>query len=165
MLTGYYSYYESPIGLIKIGGTEVYINEISFIDDTTLLQNRTSKTNEVINKCTEELIEYFRGKRRSFTVPVHQEGTDFQKKVWGKLMDIKYGTTISYKDLAINMGDERVIRAAAATNGKNKISIIIPCHRVIGTSKNLVGYSGGLMRKKWLLQMEFREYYGIKTLF
>jgi methylated-DNA-[protein]-cysteine S-methyltransferase len=85
--------------------------------------------------------------------------------VWSKLTDINYGKTISYLDLAKQMGDEKVIRAAASTNGKNKISIIVPCHRVIGTNKTLVGYSGGLWRKKWLLQHEFRTVNGIQTLF
>jgi methylated-DNA-[protein]-cysteine S-methyltransferase len=100
-----------------------------------------------------------------FNIPIHQEGTPFQKKVWSELTEINYGKTISYMDLAKRMGDEKVIRAAASTNGKNKIGIIVPCHRVIGTNKNLVGYAGGLWRKKWLLQHEFRITHGIQTLF
>ena len=120
---------------------------------------------EVMHQCTEELIEYFHGTRRNFTIPVHQEGTDFQKRVWNELLGIDYGKTISYMDLAKKMGDPKVIRAAASTNGKNKIVIIVPCHRVIGSDRSLTGYSGGMWRKKWLLQQEFKVAHGVQTLF
>jgi methylated-DNA-[protein]-cysteine S-methyltransferase len=165
MDTIYYTYYESPIGLLRIGGTETYISEIIFIDKQEQIKHGEPGISDVIHQCTEQLIEFFQGKRTIFNIPIHQNGTDFQKKVWGKLIQIHYGKTISYLDLAKQLGDERVIRAAASTNGKNKISIIVPCHRVIGTNKTLVGYSGGLWRKKWLLQHEFRTANGIQTLF
>jgi len=165
MSENYYSYYESPIGLIRIGGTDTYISEVLFIDDKTKIIYGEPGISDIIHQCTEQLIEFFQAKRRVFDIPIHQEGTIFQKKVWSKLTDINYGKTISYLDLAKQMGDEKVIRAAASTNGKNKISIIVPCHRVIGTNKTLVGYSGGLWRKKWLLQHEFRAVNGIQTLF
>ncbi len=161
----YYTYYESPIGLIKIGGTETYISEIMFIDDKQQIQYGEPGVSDVIHQCTEQLIEFFQGKRKIFDIPIHQEGTAFQTKVWSKLTEIPYGKTISYLDLSKQMGDEKAVRAVAASNGKNKISIIAPCHRVIGTSKNLVGYSGGLWRKKWLLQHEFRTANGIQVLF
>jgi methylated-DNA-[protein]-cysteine S-methyltransferase len=118
-----------------------------------------------MHQCTEELIEYFHGNRRNFTIPVHQDGTDFQKRVWNHLLGIPYGKTISYMDLAKKMGDPKVIRAAASTNGKNKIAIIVPCHRVIGSDRSLTGYSGGMWRKKWLLQQEFKVAHGVQTLF
>lgn len=165
MSSQYYSYYESPIGLLRIGGTDTYISEIMFVDDKTQIRHGEPGVSDVIHFCTEQLIEFFQGKRKQFDVPIHQQGTDFQQKVWSKLMNINYGKTISYLDLAKNLGDEKVIRAAASTNGKNKISIIVPCHRVIGTNKSLTGYSGGLWRKKWLLQHEFRITNGIQTLF
>lgn len=161
----YFTYYESPIGLMRIGGTDTYISELIFIDNKDQIQYGETGISDIIHYCTEQLIEFFQGKRKRFDVPVHQDGTDFQKRVWGKLTEINYGKTISYLDLAKKMGDEKVIRAAATTNGKNKLSIIVPCHRVIGTNKNLVGYSGGLWRKKWLLQHEFRIENGIQTLF
>lgn len=163
--TLYYSFYESPIGLIRIGGTDTYIAELSFIDNKEQITYGEPGISEVIHQCTEQLIEFFQGNRRKFDLPIHQEGTVFQTKVWNQLMEINYGKTISYLDLAKKLGDEKVIRAAASTNGKNKISIIVPCHRVIGTHKNLVGYSGGLWRKKWLLQHEFRITNGIQVLF
>ncbi|MGC8750228.1 methylated-DNA--[protein]-cysteine S-methyltransferase [Hydrotalea sp.] len=165
MNENYYTYYESPIGLIKIGGTEQYVTEISFIDNSQQIEHGIPGVSDLLHQCTEELIEYFQGRRKTFDLPIHQEGTPFQEKVWNELLSIPYGKTISYLDLAKQMGDPKCIRAAATTNGKNKIAIIVPCHRVIGSDKSLTGYSGGLWRKKWLLQYEFKTTHGIQTLF
>jgi methylated-DNA-[protein]-cysteine S-methyltransferase len=161
----YYTYYESPIGLLKIGGTEHYIAELSFVDNKEQMVHGEPGVSDVIHQCTEQLIEFFQGRRKNFDIPVHQDGTEFQKRVWNELLEIPFGKTISYLDLAKRLGDPKVIRAAASTNGKNKIAIIVPCHRVIGSDKTLVGYSGGLWRKKWLLQHEFRITHGVQTLF
>jgi len=161
----YYTYYDSPIGLLKIGGTDYYISEIGFLDNPSQMVHGEPGISDIIHQCTEQLIEYFQGRRKTFNIPVHQEGTDFQKRVWSELLEIPYGKTISYLALSKSLGDPKVIRAAAAANGKNKIAIIIPCHRVIGSDKSLTGYSGGLPRKKWLLQHEFRIAHGIQTLF
>ena len=161
----HYTYYESPIGLLKIGGTDHYIAELMFVDNTDQFTHGEPGITEVMHQCTEELIEFFHGSRRNFDIPVHQEGTEFQAKVWGELLEIPYGKTISYMDLAKRLGDPKVIRAAASTNGKNKIAIIVPCPRVIGTDRSLVGYSGGMWRKKWLLQHEFKIAHGVQTLF
>ena len=161
----YYTYYQSPVGLIKIGGTEHCITELSFVDNKDQVSYGEPGISEVMHQCTEELIEFFHGKRRVFDLPVHQDGTGFQQKVWGELLTIPFGKTISYMDLAKRLGDPKVIRAAASTNGKNNIAIIVPCHRVIGSDKSLVGYSGGLWRKKWLLDHEFKIAHGVQTLF
>ncbi|MFY8003439.1 MAG: methylated-DNA--[protein]-cysteine S-methyltransferase [Chitinophagaceae bacterium] len=161
----YYTYYESPVGLLKIAGTDLCITELSFVDDREQLVHGQPGISDVLHHCTEQLIEYFQGRRKQFDIPVHQDGTEFQQKVWNKLLEIPFGKTISYMDLAKKMGDPKCIRAAAATNGKNKIAIIVPCHRVIGTDKSLTGFSGGLWRKRWLLQHEFRTAHGIQTLF
>ena len=161
----YYTYYESPLGLIKIGGTESYVTELSFLDNSTQLEYGIPGISDVLHHCTEQLIEFFQGRRKTFDIPVHQEGTEFQKRVWNELLQIPFGKTISYLDLAKRLGDPKAVRAAASTNGKNKIMIIVPCHRVIGTDKSLVGYAGGMQRKKWLLQYEFRIQNGIQTLF
>ena len=161
----YFTYYQSPVGLLKIGGTDSYIAEVSFIDNQEQVTHGEPGISEVMHQCTEELIEFFNGKRRQFDIPVHQEGTAFQQKVWGELVNIPFGKTISYLDMAKQLGDPKVIRAAASTNGKNKIAIIVPCHRVIGSDKTLIGYGGGLWRKKWLLQHEFRIKHGVQTLF
>jgi methylated-DNA-[protein]-cysteine S-methyltransferase len=161
----YYTYYQSPVGLLKIGGTDQYIAELSFVDNKDQVTHGEPGISEVMHQCTEELIEFFNGKRRSFDIPVYQEGTAFQQRVWGELLNIPFGKTISYLELAKQLGDIKVVRAAASTSGKNKIAIIIPCHRVIGSDKSLVGYAGGLWRKKWLLQHEFRVTHGVQTLF
>lgn len=161
----HYTYYESPIGLLQIGGTDQYIGELSFVDNKDQFTHGEPGITEIMHQCTEQLIEYFHGKRRHFDLPIHQHGTDFQERVWNKLMDIEYGKTISYLDLAKKLGDPKVIRAAATTNGKNKIALIVPCHRVIGSDRSLTGYSGGMWRKKWLLQHEFKIAHGVQTLF
>ncbi|MDB5230214.1 MAG: methylated-DNA--[protein]-cysteine S-methyltransferase [Chitinophagaceae bacterium] len=161
----YYTYYESPIGLLKMGGTDHYICELSFVDNTEQLVHGEPGISEVMHQCTEQLIEFFNGNRREFNVPIAQDGTDFQQRVWGELLDIPYGRTISYMDLAKRLGDPKVIRAAASTNGKNKVAIIVPCHRVIGSNSALTGYAGGLWRKRWLLEHEFKIAHGVQTLF
>jgi methylated-DNA-[protein]-cysteine S-methyltransferase len=161
----YYTYYESPVGLLKIGGTDNFIAEISFIDNREQIAHGEPGVSDMIHYCTEQLIEYFTGRRKVFDIPVHQEGTDFQQRVWSQLLSVPFGKTASYLDMAKKLGDPKCIRAAAAANGKNQIAIIVPCHRIIGSDKSLVGYSGGMWRKKWLLQHEFRVNNGIQTLF
>lgn len=101
-----------------------------------------------------QLLDYFKGERKVFNLPLEITGTEFQKKVWGELLKIPYGETISYKELAIRLGDEKVIRAAAHANGVNPLPIVIPCHRVIGSNGSLVGYGGGLHIKAKLLDLE-----------
>ena len=160
-----YAYYDSPVGVLKIGGTEQYITEISFAAKETEPAHNNTEPTPLLHACTEQLIEYFLGTRQVFDIPYHQSGTEFQEKVWAKLAEINYGNTYSYADLAKKLGDPKVIRAAAAANGKNKIAIIVPCHRIIGTDRSLVGYAWGKARKKWLLQHEFRLALGVQTLF
>ncbi|MCU0343948.1 MAG: methylated-DNA--[protein]-cysteine S-methyltransferase [Ignavibacterium sp.] len=101
-----------------------------------------------------QLKEYFEGTRRVFDVPLDVDGTDFQKKVWNELQKIPYGKTISYKTLSEKLGDVKAIRAVGKANGQNPAAIIIPCHRVIGTDGNLIGYAGGLAVKEKLLHLE-----------
>jgi len=100
------------------------------------------------------LKEYFNSDRKEFDLPLEIEGTEFYKKVWNELLKIPYGKIISYKELAIRLGDEKVIRAAAKANGANPLPIVIPCHRVIGSDGSLVGYGGGLKIKEQLLTLE-----------
>lgn len=160
----YTNYYQSPLGLLKISSTKTFICEVKFLDTKEEIGS-TLPTSELTQQCTEQLIEYFNGTRRIFDLPVNQEGTEFQKKVWSKLTPIAFGKTISYLDLARRLGDAKSIRAAATTNGKNKIALIVPCHRVIGSNGSLVGYAGGLWRKKWLLEHENKIANGVRTLF
>jgi AraC family transcriptional regulator of adaptative response/methylated-DNA-[protein]-cysteine methyltransferase len=103
-----------------------------------------------------QLDEYFRGDRREFTVPMHVPGTPFQERVWSALQRIPSGTTTSYARLADSIGQPNAVRAVARANGDNRIAILIPCHRVIGSNGELVGYGGGLWRKKKLLELEAR---------
>jgi methylated-DNA-[protein]-cysteine S-methyltransferase len=161
----FYTYYQSPVGMLKIGGTDTYIAELTFVKSNDQVVHGAPGISEVMHQCTEQLIEYFSGKRRAFNIPIHQEGTSFQQKVWAELLNIPYGKTLSYLDLAKKLGDVKAIRAAASTNGKNNIAIIVPCHRVIGSDRSLTGYAGGLPIKKWLLQHEFRIAHGVQTLF
>ena len=160
----YHTYYQSPVGLLKISGTDQYVYEILFVDKADESISITPY-HPILNQCTEELIEYFNGKRLNFTIPVHQKGTDFQSRVWSELLNIRYGRTISYMDLAKRLGDPNCIRAAASSNGKNQVCIVVPCHRVIGTNQSLTGYAGGLWRKKWLLDLENKTANGVQTLF
>ena len=158
--------YTSPIGRIKIVADKDCIQAITFIDETEEHSNSEGiESPAVIHHCIDELIDYFNGSRTQFTVPIHQSGTDFQQKVWKELYEVPYAKTMSYAELAKKLGDTKVIRAAASANGKNKIAIIVPCHRIIGSDKNLTGYAWGLARKKWLLQHEFRNGLGVQTLF
>lgn len=160
----YYTYYQSPIGLLKITASNHVINAIVFVDEATALTEGSMLT-PLLQQCIEQLIEYFNGVRRDFSLPIHQEGTTFQCTVWSELLNISFGKTISYLDLAKRLGNPKVIRAAASTNGKNNICIVVPCHRVVGNNNNLVGYSGGLPRKKWLLHHENKIANGVQTLF
>ena len=111
-------------------------------------------TSDVLSEAVRQLDEYFAGKRRNFTIPLLFVGTDFQKKVWNKLLEIPYGKTISYGELARMIGMPKAVRAVANANGANAISIFAPCHRVIGSNRSLTGYGGGIEAKKFLLELE-----------
>jgi len=162
----YLQIYHSPIGIIKIVADDFCIEELIFIEDEAIDQIEISATTpEVINQCIDELIEYFAGKRKQFSVAINQAGTEFQQKVWKELYEVPFSKTLSYAELAKKMGDPNLVRAAANANGKNKIAIIVPCHRIVGSDRSLVGYAWGKARKKWLLQHEFRLELGVQTLF
>src|SRR4029079_5448131 len=105
-------------------------------------------------ECAAQLNDFFAGKRKDFSVKLNPSGTNFQVQVWNELLKIPFGKTISYLELARRLGDEKKIRAAGTANGRNPIPIIIPCHRVIGSDGSLVGYGGGLSKKKWLIEFE-----------
>ena len=112
------------------------------------------ESSKVIEETIEQMKEYFAGERKDFDIPLLMVGTDFQKSVWDGLMKIPYGTTASYLELSKNIGNEKAVRAVASANGANSISIMIPCHRIIGSNGDLVGYAGGLDVKKKLLALE-----------
>jgi methylated-DNA-[protein]-cysteine S-methyltransferase len=166
MPTNYTQIYHSPIGIIKIVADEFCIEELVFMEESQLNELTIStSTPLIITQCIEELIEYFAGKRKQFSVAINQAGTEFQQKVWKELYEIPFSKTLSYGELAKKMGDPNLVRAAASANGKNKIAILVPCHRIVGSDRSLVGYAWGKGRKKWLLQHEFRLALGVQTLF
>lgn len=114
------------------------------------------ETTSILEETKRQLDEYFAGNRKAFTIPLHFVGTDFQQQVWNELLNIPYGATTSYKEIAQNIGKPKAVRAVAGAIGANGISILIPCHRVIGSDKSLTGYAGGLKAKKMLLQIEMQ---------
>ena len=146
-----YAYLNAPVGLLKIEGDIHGLSAVIYTDEQ-------APDTPIIPECLEDTVyqlkEYFEGNRTTFDLKLNPNGTDFQKKVWIELQNIPFGKTASYLDMAKQLGDPKVIRAAASANGKNPISIIIPCHRVIGSDGSLTGYAGGLHRKKWLLAHE-----------
>ncbi len=141
----------TPIGLLEIKGTISGLSSVLFLDED---QTISTKIPPVLQETVSQLNAYFKGDLDTFTVTLQPQGTDFQKTVWSKLQEIPFGKTTSYLQIAKRLGYPKVIRAAASANGKNPISIIIPCHRVIGSDGSLTGYAGGLHRKKWLLAHE-----------
>ena len=159
------TYYHSPVGLLKISGTDDYISEVTFHDTSQKAEGNKKHLPPMVINCVEQLIQYFNGERKIFELPLNQTGTPFQQDVWSILTQIPFGKTISYLDLARKTGDAKATRAVANANGRNNIAIIVPCHRVIGSSGELTGYAGGLWRKKWLLEMEAKVAHGVQTLF
>jgi methylated-DNA-[protein]-cysteine S-methyltransferase len=144
------TYWTSPVGLIEVQCTEGGLRASNFVDDRRFEENGNAHNAVTMN----QLEEYFSGRRRVFDLVYDIEGTAFQKRVWAELLKIPFGKTCSYMDIAKRLGDPKTIRAVGLANGQNKIGIIFPCHRVIGSDGSLVGYAGGLSRKKWLLEFE-----------
>lgn len=141
----------TPIGLLQLEGSGEGLSAVLFIETAI---TPTAIIPEVLEEAVTQLQEYFAKERSVFSLHLNPSGTDFQRRVWEELGTIPYGKTTSYLAMAQQLGDAKVIRAAASANGKNPISIIIPCHRVIGSDGSLTGYAGGLHRKKWLLAHE-----------
>lgn len=146
------SYLSSPVGPLKISSSETHIIEITF--SQIMGNSNTDELPDILMDCHSQLLQYFSGVLKVFNLALKPPGTDFQQKVWQALMEIPYGTTVSYLELATSLGDQKAIRAVAAANGRNKVPIIIPCHRVIGSDGSLVGFAGGLPNKEWLLHHE-----------
>ena len=166
----YKAYYQSPIGLLEIKATKKGITVVGFVEsksptDENEISFEFSDINDAekmlenpmpvyLKNCLMQLKAYFEGNRKTFDFALAPEGTAFQTKVWAALLDVPFGKTASYKDIAKSLGDLKAVRAVGFANGKNPIAIVIPCHRIIGSNGTLTGYAGGLWRKKWLLQHE-----------
>jgi len=155
------AYYKSPLGLLQMVCNKERLLSLLFVD----AEKDTTEVNAITEMVSQQLDEYFSGQRKTFDFPFEQQGTPFQNKVWALLYQVPYGKTISYRDLARQYGDIKAIRAVASANGKNNLSIIVPCHRVIGSNATLTGYAGGLWRKKWLLDHEAKFHSGVQELF
>lgn len=155
-MTTYFTYLESPLGRICIEGDEEFVTGLYFPHHKWWrgLDDSWRESDEPFHRVREQLAEYFAGERQTFDVPVKLAGTPFQQRVWEQLAQIPFGSTISYGELARRVGNLSASRAVGSANGRNPVSIIVPCHRVIGASGKLTGYGGGIDRKQWLLDWE-----------
>ncbi|HEY1031031.1 MAG TPA: methylated-DNA--[protein]-cysteine S-methyltransferase [Flavipsychrobacter sp.] len=166
-----YKYLDTPLGSMMAAATDEGICLFDF-EYRRMLSTIQKRIQDALKMDYEEgehphfialeaqVKEYFNGNRKVFDLPLHLIGTAFQKKVWCGLLDIKYGETRSYKKQSMFLGDVKAIRAVGTANGQNGIAIIVPCHRVIGENGSLIGYGGGLPKKKWLLEHEAKHTYG-----
>ena len=152
-------HYESPIGLIEIEGSEAGVSALNFVESGSAKAERPGKNPlpGPLADCLLQLDEYFRGKRTVFSIKLDLRGTAFQKQVWDQLLRVKFGRTTTYKALAEAVGRPAATRAVGGANHRNPVSIIVPCHRVVGSDGSLTGYGGGLWRKEWLLRHEGRD--------
>lgn len=154
----FYKIYDFEIGKLAIceeNGKIVLVNVVKTKEDIEeMAKNSIQKETSLIKNTKQQLDEYFAGKRKKFDIPIKLDGTDFQIKVWKELLKIPYGETCSYLDIAKRIGNPKASRAVGMANNKNKIIIIVPCHRVIGSNKKLVGYACGLDVKEKLLELE-----------
>jgi methylated-DNA-[protein]-cysteine S-methyltransferase len=148
------TYYYSPIGTICIEGDERGMSKLIFAEN---IEDEVDEKNEITSPWIRQLDEYFKHQLEFFELELNLKGTAFQLRVWEELLKIPFGKTITYKELSLRLGDLKAIRAVAAANGANPVSIIVPCHRVIGSDGSLMGYAGGLWRKRWLLDFESKD--------
>ena len=154
----YYDYIRSPLGELELTSSTNHLLSVLFVKtEKNALDKQPVLNSEINNETKKQLDSFFKKEITQFNLPINPAGTEFQKSVWNELIKIPFGKTISYLTLAKKLGDVNSIRAAASANGKNPITIIIPCHRVIGADGKLVGYSGDMWRKQWLLDHESKQ--------
>lgn len=149
----FYSTMESPIGTLYLIGTKDYLCQIKIHCPKEI----TRQDPPLFQEAQRQLKEYFSGKRKVFQLPIFFQGTPFQEKVWRSLLNIPYGTTKSYQEIAQEIGNEKAVRAVGGAVHRNPLPLILPCHRVIGKNGSLVGFGLGLSTKKWLLEHERLE--------
>ena len=147
-------YYESELGLIGIAEKDSKITHLFFQNESFPLDGYIERETTVLSDASKQLKEYFEGSRKEFDLPLAPEGTEFMQRVWKALLTIPYGETRSYKQIAELAGNVKACRAVGMANNRNPISILIPCHRVVGADGSLVGYGGGLDKKVRLLELE-----------
>lgn len=156
-----YSTVDSLAGEIYLAADDKFLRIVAFNNNWPKLRDKIVPdakigTNAILEQTKTELSEYFAGNRKSFGVPIHYDATKFQAQAWEELQKISYGETINYVEQAKNIGNAKAARAIGSANSMNPLSIIIPCHRVIGKSGSLSGYAGGIEVKKFLLALEAR---------
>jgi methylated-DNA-[protein]-cysteine S-methyltransferase len=151
---------DTPVGPLTIVATDAGVRAILWPDDdpsrVRLSPAIEQAEHPVLEAAAEQLVQYFAGDRRDFDLPLDAVGTDFQLSAWSALRTIEFGTTVTYGEQAARMGDRRKARAVGAANGRNPISIVVPCHRVVGSNGALTGFAGGIDTKAWLLDHERR---------
>ncbi|MEG1697356.1 MAG: methylated-DNA--[protein]-cysteine S-methyltransferase, partial [Acinetobacter sp.] len=152
-----YMYMDSPVGALKLVAHDQALVAVMWDNEdhkrVRLAELIEDRQHPMLLRVKKQLEQYFAGQRQQFDLPLDFQGTDFQQQVWQALLTIPYGEKRSYKDIAVQIGNEKAVRAVGAANGRNPISIIAPCHRVIGSSGALVGFAGGLDKKQILLSL------------
>ena len=145
----YYDHYDTPLGKMEITANEDAVLSIHFVDKV-----QPVKRNAVTDLARQQMLEYFAGERETFDLPMAPEGTEFQRMVWRALTQVAYGETCSYADIANRINKPKAVRAVGAANGKNPMTIVVPCHRIVGSDGSLTGYASGTDKKAWLLNHE-----------
>ncbi|MDM1270864.1 methylated-DNA--[protein]-cysteine S-methyltransferase [Acinetobacter indicus] len=156
-----FMYMPSPVGRLKLVATDSALVAVIWDNENPKRVRQAELVEQldhpILLDAQQQLNEYFQGQRQTFELPLDFEGTEFQKKVWQALLNIPFGETRSYRQIAEQVGSPKAVRAVGAANGQNPISIIAPCHRVIGSSGKLVGFAGGLDNKEILLKLEQQQ--------
>jgi len=148
-----YAFYDSEFGILKIGYTDTAIIFLKQVDQIDVDNEHWTLSDLAFD----QVREYLKGHRRTFDFPYELHGTEFQKKVWNALCQVPYGETCTYKEIASVVGNSKASRAVGMANNKNPLMVVVPCHRIVGTHGNLIGYAGGLDMKKALLELERKE--------
>lgn len=161
-MTYFIESFNSPLGVVEVTADVESVLSIHFVATA-----KSVNANQVTNDAITQLKEYFQGERQHFDLPLAAQGTEFQKNVWDALLTVDYGETCSYSDIADKINNPKAVRAVGSANGKNPLTIVVPCHRVIGSNGSLTGYASGTERKAWLLnhEMQHRGNTGLSSLF
>ncbi len=149
----YREFFESPAGWVEITASSSAVESVLFRGQ---VRPETLQPSLLTSQCADELRAYFKGALKQFSIPMNLRGTPFQTGVWNQVRQVPYGAVTTYNALAAALGKPQAVRAVGMANGKNRLLVLIPCHRVVGADGSMVGYAGELWRKKWLLEMEAR---------
>ncbi len=145
-----FAYVKSPVGLVEIGCSEIGLAALNFVEAV----RHPTADSPCLAGARQQIDAYFAGTLTVFDLPLDLRGTDFQRRVWAQLLAVPFGQTATYLEIALALENPQAVRAVGAANGQNPVSIVVPCHRIIGSNGKLVGYGGGLWRKEWLLRHE-----------